>query len=278
MSTILSLTGTVNFEKRDIDSLLAAKIIALVEQDNSVGGSQALSSSGGFIGAGEIENASKLFVGRGLIEAFTETSAKTNMQRIAVAGQRAVEENDTDFFTAKDLTAQFKTAGISSANLARDIRKAISQGLIYAETGAKGQYRLTEKAFTGFREGFDQIKLPSPRVSTKKSRAGGATTKVEVSDEVKNLKIETTLEGYPDYYEFKVKGERIMWLLAFASNSGLESLNSKEIEYLARTVSDQIDASSVPALTVVALKKSMLAKHANKYRILHKGLTYLQGK
>ncbi len=275
MATKLTLQGTVNYVKYDIGGFLAAKIIALVEQEGASDQTAPQQFSTNFIeGNG---TASNIFAGKGLIEAFNMTGAKTNMQRIAVAGQRAMEENNSDIFTPKDVMEQFRSGGISSKNIARDIRKTVSQGLIYAETGKKGHFKVTEVAQQAFKEGFSQVKLNPARTTAKKSRKGGVVTKVEISEEVRKMPIQVSMDGYSDYHDYKMKGERIIWLLAFAEGHSVTELNSKEIEFLSRAVSDQIDSSAVPALTASAIKKGFLAKQENKYRVLHKGKVYLKG-
>jgi hypothetical protein len=67
-----------------------------------------------------------------------------------------------------------------------------------------------------------------------------------------------------------------MWLLIFAGNHGVNSLNSKEIEYLSKELRDQITSSSIAALTTPAIKKGYIAKSGTEFRVLHEGDLFIK--
>lgn len=272
MSTNLKLTGSIEYE-REIDNFLAAKVIALVEQNESGSFEGAstprVSQSGALeahIGAGETR-----FAGRSLIQAFKETEAKTKSQKVAVAGYRAIEESGGSAFTPKQIIEQFRTAGEGTKNLDREIRKAVAGGLIFSETGKKSSYKITEIAIAAFDKGFSQIKVTASRTGVRQTKGSRSTLKLEISEEVKQMLIQSSMEGYPNYHELSTKSERIIWILIFAARNKVLSLNSKEIEYISKEVRDQIIAPSVPALTNASIKNGYIAKSANKYRLLHDG-------
>jgi hypothetical protein len=252
MSTKLTLSGDVTYEG-EIDNFVAAKVIALVEQGE--GYQQPSQAAGGIT--------------------MLSTGGKTNPQRIAVAGQRSMEESGDETFTSKDISEQLRSGGFSSKNLGRDMSKAVSQGLIFSVTGHRGQYKITDIAKNAFKEGFDQVKSIAPR-TPRKSRRGGVAQKLEIAEAVKKLPAEVSLEGYPDYHNLKMKGNRMVWLLVFAAAHGVESLNAREIEYLSRQIGDQISPTSIPSLALSSIRRGLVAKGEGKFRPLEKGKVYLR--
>jgi len=275
MTTKLTLSGDISYDG-ELDNFLAAKVIAMVEQGENLSQPAQTAQSKNFLST-TIQQPAGLFADRSLVEAFTLTGAKTNPQRIAVAGQRSMEENGSEVFTSKDVIEQFRSGGVFSKNLARDMRKAVGQGLIFSVTGQRGQYKITDIARTAFKEGFEQARLLAPRTSNKKTRRGGVTQKLEVSDSVMKLPAGVSQEGYADYHDLKMKGDRLVWLLVFAANRGVDGLNSKEIEYLTRQVGDHINPTSIPGLTLSSIRKGLIAKSGAKFRSLEKGKVYLKG-
>lgn len=269
MSTKLTLSGDVTYEG-EVDNFVAAKVIALVEQGESY--HQPSQTTG--VGVSMLPTG-MMFADRSLVEAFELTGAKTNPQRIAVAGQRSMEETRSETFTSKDILEQLRSGGFSSKNLGRDMGKAVHQGFIFSVTGQRGQYKVTDIAKNAFKEGFDQIKSVASR-TTRKSRRGGVTHKLEVAEAVKKLPAEVSLEGYPDYHELNMKGNRMVWLLVFAAENGVDSLNAREIEYLSRQVGDQISPTSIPSLALSAIRRGLVAKSEGKFRSLEKGKAYLK--
>ena len=219
MTTKLTLSGDVTYEG-NIDNFVAAKVIALVEQGEGYQQPNQTSDRLTMLPTGV------MFADRSLVEACDLTGAKTNSQKIAVAGQRSMEESGNETFTTKDISEQFRSGGFSSKNLTRDMRKAVHQGLVFSVTGQRGQYKVTDIAKNAFKDGFDQIKSLVPRTNNRKSRRGGATQKLEISENVKKLPAEVSLDGYPNYHELKMKGNRMIWLLAFAESQGVDSLKS----------------------------------------------------
>jgi hypothetical protein len=269
MTTKLTLSGDISYEG-NIDNFLAAKVIALVEQGESYNSSAQTDRDANILPSGG------MFADRSLLESFSLTGATTNPQKIAVAGQRSMEEGGSESFTSKDIAEQFRSGGVSSKNLGRDLSMAVRQGLIFSVTGQRGQYKLTDIAKTGFKEGFDEVKLLKASSSKRKSRKGGVVQRLDVSDEVKNLPAEVSQGGYPDYHDLKMKGNRMVWLLIFAADHGIQSLNSREIEYLSRQVGDQISPTSISSLALPAIRRGLVAKTEGKFRPLEKAKTFLR--
>lgn len=269
MSTKLVLSGDVAYEG-DIDNFVAAKVIALVEQGDSYSQASQVSEETTSLPAGI------MFSDRSLVEVFDYTGAKTNPQRIAVAGQKSMEETGSETFTTKDIAEQFRSAGFSSKNLARDVAKAVRQGLIFSPTGKRGQYKVTDIAKQAFKDSFDQVKSLAPKPISRRSRRGGVTQKQEVSEAVRELPSEVSLDGYQDYFSYTTKGDHMIWLLTFAATHGVESLNPKEIEIMSRRIGDQISPSSIPSLALSAIRRGLIAKSEGNFRVLEKGKIYLQ--
>jgi hypothetical protein len=114
-----------------------------------------------------------------------------------------------------------------------------------------------------------------PAVRSRKSVSSGKQ-KIKVSDEVSAMEIIPNETGFPEYWNLKNKGHRILWILGYAHNNKVQSLIPKEIEYLAAKLRDNISASNVNALTGALVKKGLVATAAKKYRILQPGIGFLQ--
>jgi hypothetical protein len=276
MTTKLSLTGSISYEA-EINNFVAAKIIALVEQDSQISAEEQQSTFTPELGLLDSPpRESKRFAGRSLVEIFEEIGAKVKPYQVVVAGYRSMEESGEEWFSSKQIIEQFRSAGVNPKNLDREIKRAISMGLAYTATGEKGKYKVTEKAIKAFDNGFNDLKLKTMKSANGRSKRVGSTIKLEISEAVQKLPIEVSLENYPGYYNLKVKSERIMWLLIFAGNHGVNSLNSKEIEYLSKELRDQITSSSIAALTTPAIKKGYIAKSGTEFRVLHEGDLFIK--
>ena len=278
MSTFVHLTGDITYEKA-INNAVAAKVIAVIEQ----GIVEAVATESKVVPSHELSTdeqstqALKLSA-KSLTETFESMGAHDLSQKIAVAGLRAMEERGTDSFTWKAIAEQLKTVGIAIKNPSRELKKAIDRSYIYIVTGQKGVYKHTELLAKAVAHGFASIKQPRIRQIPLSRHQTNSHRKLQITDAVSSLPIEGQFAGLPDYYSLANKSDRVLWLLIYASRNGLTGLNSKEIEWLASVLRDNISATSVPALTLHATKRGYIARNDNLYRSLQKGESYILGR
>ncbi len=150
----------------------------------------------------------------------------------------------------------------------------INLNYIYDE--GEGQYSLTDFGLQAIKEKFtssnDEV------ISSRKNRRGGIIPgKKMVSEEVKNLPMQATGQNnLPDYWKLTSKGQRILWLLAYAQKNNIDGLTTSEIDSLGSRLRDSIEAKNINPLTTGLYKKGYLTSHQGKYRILQPGIDFLK--
>jgi predicted transcriptional regulator len=203
-----------------------------------------------------------------------ESGAKTNPQKIAVLGKYLLAR-DQHSFSAKEIQELLKKTGESlPRNFGRDLREAVRSGFIFEDQDMQGQYVLTEMGVEATERGFKVVKGLSAARSRKNGSSG--KQKIKISDGVSALEITPNEAGFPEYWNLKNKGHRILWILGYAHNHQISSLIPKEIEFLATRLRDNISASGVNALTGALVKRGFVAAATKQYRILQPGISFLQ--
>ena len=211
-------------------------------------------------------------------QAILEANAKTNVEKIVVLADYLCKQNNQSSVSPKEIRMAFKRAGERlPGNFNRDLKSA-DDLYLFEDPDKKGEYKLTDFSKEAIRNGFSvqNSKIKTKRPSSQKK--ANINRKRIVNEEVEDLQISPKLEGFPDYWNLKKKGERILWIVAFADKKGINGLTTSEIELLASRLRDKILANQFTSLTHKLFKESCLTKHGNKVKVLKHGLDYLNGR
>lgn len=273
MSVKITINGDgLSFEK-ETDMHRAGQIIAFLSSDVTADASVVRaypSSPVAALGMGETRRKSPR-------QALSESDAKTNAEKIVVLANFICTQKGMETFSPKEIQIEFKRAGESlPKNLTRDFMTAVAQG--YVLENDEGDYSLTDLGLEVVEEGFSGRQKSVKNGSTKKRKGGSKAKKTtSLREEVTNLEITPHLNGYPEYWSYTVKGSRILWLLAYASENNItDGLSPSEVEYLASKLKDQIKTSAFTALTESNVKKGYMTITKSGAKILKIGEDFLK--
>lgn len=273
MSVKITISGDgLSFEK-DTDMHRAGQIIAFLSSDVAVDASIVRAyptSPVAVLGVGETRRKSPR-------QALSESDAKTNAEKIVVLASFICTQKGVETFSPKEIQIEFKRAGESlPKNLTRDFMTAVAQGYILEND--EGDYSLTDLGLEVIEGGFTGVQKTTKNNSSKKRKGGSKAKKsTPIREEVTNLEITPQLNGYPDYWSYTVKGSRILWLLAYASDNNIsDGLSPSEVEYLASRLKDQIKIGSFTALTESSTKKGYMTTVKGCAKILKIGEDFLR--
>ena len=273
MSVKITINGEgLSFEK-ETDMHRAGQIIAFLSSDVAVDASAVRaypSSPIAVLGVGETQRKSPR-------QALSESDAKTNAEKIVVLANFICIQKGVGSFSPKEIQVEFKRAGESlPKNLTRDFMTAVVQGYILEND--EGDYSLTDLGLEVVEGGFSNIQKTTKNGASKKRRSGSKAKKTTtIREEVTSLEITPQLNGYPDYWSYTVKGSRILWLLAYATENNIsDGLSPSEVEYLASKLKDQIKTGAFTALTGSNIKKGCMTTTKGYSKILKIGEDFLK--
>lgn len=272
MSVKITISGDGLSFERETDMHKAGQIIAFLSNDATMGMTTADPYSPAPVAVlGTSENRRK-----SPRQALMESDANTNAEKIVVLANFICERNGVDTFSPKEVQVEFKKAGEPlPKNLTRDFNTAITQGFILEND--EGDYSLTDLGLEVVTSGFGDYRQVAGGGTTKKRKGGKSKKVTTVREEVTELEITPQMEGFPDYWNFTVKGTRILWLLAFASENNVsDGLTPVEVEYLASKLKDQIKPGDFTALTKNNIKKGYLTVKNGHAKILKIGEDFLK--
>lgn len=272
MSVKITINGEGLSFERETDMLKAGQIIAFLSNDTSVKvmTSEAYSPTPvAVLGTGDVRRKSPR-------QALMESDAKTNPEKIVVLANFICERNGVDTFSSKELQVEFKKAGEPlPKNMTRDFKTAVAQGYILEND--EGDYSLTDLGLEVINVGFGGYQKTTGGGGVKKRKGGTGKKTTTVREEVTNLELTPQMEDYPDYWTLTVKGSRILWLLAYASEQNIrEGLTPVEVEYLASKLKDQIKPGDFTALTKNNTKKGYMTNSKGYTKILKNGEDFLK--
>jgi hypothetical protein len=264
MAVKINIEGEGLSFEAETDIVRAAQIIAFVKVENTSGRERQGVLLGGAVSATSSSP--------GL--ALAQSAAKANVQRIAVLGQYICNRDQSSTFSAREVQELMKRAGVPlPKNFSRDLKDTVRANFIYEE--GEGQYSLTEFGVQSIQQKFansDEV----PASASRKKRNGGAGKRV-LSEQVQNLVIDVNGNGKgPDYWNLTNKGQRVLWILKKANDLGVDGLSTSEIETLGLRVRDRIEAKNVMSLTSGMVKKGFMTQIQGKYRILQKGIDFIE--
>lgn len=198
--------------------------------------------------------------------AIAKTGAKTNPQKIvALAFYIGATSVNQKLFSVDDILACFKKAGESTPkNINRDFRDAVSAGYVYQEE--KGVYRLLSSVDEVPSEGFKKLKR-------KKSAAtsGGSRVKLVVRDEVKNARILTSIEGYPDYFKLDSRSDQVLWVVEYLKSEGVDGVNRAEVVYFTKKIGGKITSQNFTNSNMPNVKESYIYVESDLIKLTPKG-------
>ncbi len=204
-----------------------------------------------------------------------EATAKTNVQKIAVIA-KYLKDRNREVFVRSEIVEEFRRAGeISPKNIGRDIKETVIAGYICESPDQTGEYYLTNEGERAVVEKFTMEKESKKSKPKTKKTKSTASSSEPTNTSLKALMFIPKIDGVPPYWNMK-KSDRIHWILFAAKDHKIEELTSKDIEYVAKALGDNIPSSNVDALSSANRKQSRLHKNGTTYRILQPGIDHLQ--
>jgi hypothetical protein len=203
-------------------------------------------------------------------EIIESSNAKTYAQKITAIAVYFKEQLGQSIFTPQEFKIQFKKMGDEPKNFTRDINTALSFQYIHCTDTVTEQYELTDKGENAVRDGF------TGAVVKKNLRTKKTSVSKSIRDEVKSMEISGDMEGFPDYSSLSTKGDKILWLLAYADKKEVSTLSPGEVDYLSQRLRDCVESSGFTALNGKNIKNSFVKKTALGFQIQKRGYEYLK--
>jgi len=198
------------------------------------------------------------------------SNAKTYAQKITALAMYLKEQLGQNVFTPQELKILFKKMGDEPKNFTRDLNTALEFQYVFCVDSITEQYELTHKGTEEVRGGFTGI------VAKKNSGIKKTVGSKSVRDEVNVIEIVGALDEFPDYHKLTTKGDKILWLLAYADKKGVNALSSAEIDLLSSKLRNRIESGGFTALNAKNIKNSFVIRTATGFQIQKRGLDYLK--
>jgi hypothetical protein len=208
-------------------------------------------------------------------EAIVASGATTNPEKITVLADYCASLQNHAPVTRQEVKMHFGKAGERiPRNFNRDWKEAVTLGYICEDPEQKDHFYVTSSGRFAIENQFNQeaksktTRRKSPKRNINKGKKG-------IAPEVEALEISLQWPGVLNYFDLN-KGQRILWILAYADNQGIAALSPAEVEVLSGKLKDSIPARSFSALTEAIFKKGLITRSGNdKYKILRPGLDFL---
>jgi hypothetical protein len=271
----ISITGKLTYSD-EITISQATQIVAFLNPDENgegadLGGSL-LEGSSKSKKAKQVENAR---------EAIEISGALKNPEKIVALGAYVLQDGG-ETFKAEDVKAQFRRARETApGNFTRDLSLAIANGWIAED--APGEYYLTNKVEGILGGGFSFSKSGG---ATKTSRARATapkkakvtSSKPEVFASIDEFPI--VMDGFPPYSKLKTNRDKMLWVVQFAKNQGINGLSNKAIEWLTDHLGDGVPNKQISAAFNTAKTPNGYVNRSTQdqsIRITEAGQAYLAG-
>jgi hypothetical protein len=205
--------------------------------------------------------------------AIAQTRAKTNPQKIvALAYYLGATSTNQRHFTTDEILACFKKAGESTPkNINRDFREAVAAGYVFQEE--KGTYRLLSSVDSVQSEGFKKV---AKKRATTSASGSQSKTKLVVRDEIKNMRISTSMDGHHDFFAIKSRADQILWVVEYTKTLGVDGVNRFEIIDFVKKVGGDITSKNFTASNVPNVKNGYIYSEQEVLRLTPKGQTQLK--
>ena len=274
--TKISITGKLTYSD-EITISQATQIVAFLNPDEDrdgadLGGSL-LDGSSKSKKTKQVENAR---------EAIEVSGALKNPEKIVALGAYVLQDGG-ETFKAEDVKAQFRRARETApGNFPRDLSLAIANGWIAED--APGEYYLTNRVegilggdFSFSKSGGGAAKTPRTRATTPK-KAKGTSSKPEVFASIDEFPI--VMDGFPPYSKVKTNRDKMLWVVQFAKNQGINGLSNKAIEWLTDHLGDGVPNKQISAAFNSAKTPNGYVNRSTQdqsIRITEAGQAYLAG-
>jgi len=203
-------------------------------------------------------------------EIIINSGAKTYPQKIAALGVYLRDQVGQTSFSSQDIKVIFKKMGDEPRNFTRDLKSAMELQYVICTDPANEQYELTDKGAEAVAESFSG-KATKKSVGSKRSVVSNG-----VREEVRQLEMVGTLENFPEYHALATKGDKILWLMAFADKKGVNALTPTEVDFMSGELRDKVDAKGFTALNQRNIKNAFVSKTTTGFQIQKKGSDHLK--
>jgi hypothetical protein len=198
------------------------------------------------------------------------SGAKTYPQKVVAIAVYLRDQLGQQQFTSQEIKTALKKMGDEPGNFGRDLRSAQDLQYIICVDEAADVYELTDK-------GAEEVASSFAGGSAKKSAtAKRPPVSKGVSDEVRAFDFGGGLEGFPDYHKLQTKGDKILWLLAYADAKSVKSLTPTEVDFLSTELRDRVEGKGFTALNQRNMRNNFVLKKSDGFQIQHKGLEHLK--
>lgn len=201
-------------------------------------------------------------------DVIVQSGAKTYPQKIVALAMYLRNQLGQETFTPQEVRIIFKKMGDEPRNFTRDFKAAIDLQYVACTDSINDQYELTSKGAEALEGGFAAEKIK--KIGTK-HRIGIKG----IRDEVKTMEITSTLDGYPDYFKFQTKADKILWLLKYAETKQVSTLTPPEISELSAHLREKIEVRDFASHNKRNIIKGFVCKTAAGFQLQKKGLDYL---
>lgn len=204
-------------------------------------------------------------------DAIDSLQAKTNPQKIvALSLYLGATSANGVIIEYSQVLAEFTNAGEKTPkNISRDVNDAVSAGYLYPTS--KTSFRLLLSADTVPEQGFKTVKR---RRSAPKNRDKASAPKLEIRAEVLNMPIVTSLDGYMDYFDLKLRSDQIVWILKYAEGHKIAGLNRLEIINVSSRIGGDIDSKAFTASNKANVKNGYVSLTGSQFALTAKGNKY----
>lgn len=204
-------------------------------------------------------------------EAILSAGASTNAQKIAVLAQYILQDGAKRTFNSAEIKPLFARAGEPTPkNFSRDMQDAVRACYIFESLEQSGEYELSEKVHELINTKFQSETDKVPRKKTGNRTSSGG--KKEINASLKELEYVTHMEGLTPFHSLTTKGQKILWILAYAKNNGVDALSTSEVEFIANKLNDNITTSMFSGLNEGNEKRGYVSRKNDKYKILQSGI------
>ncbi len=205
-------------------------------------------------------------------EVIVTSGAKTYPQKIAALAVYLKNQVGQNSFTPQELKLIFKKMGDEPKNFTRDLKIAVELGYVTCIDPTTESYELTDK-------GIEVVKGVFSQKTTKKSMS---SKRMPISngirDEIKGMEVVGTCQNLPEYHDLLTKADKILWLLAYSDQKGVNSLTPTEVDHMSGVLRDRVESKGFTALNARNIKNSFVSKTISGFQIQKKGFDYLQSK
>jgi len=272
-TVVIQITGSGLSFQGKTDVFKAGQVIAFLHAPS--GRSGPISPSSASLTTSPVLTSRGMISGKSPREFIVESGAKTNPQKILALAKYWMDlgGGTKETFSLSDIRPLFSKAGEPlPGNLSRDAQAAVR--LSYIHDQGDEEYIITNTGLQALDESFQNESADRPKPA-RKQRSSEAK-KSDIRENVKTMEITVTMSDFPSYWDLKTKNLRILWILEYAAQKGVDGLHRPEICFLASKVRDAIVQNNLSGLTETSVRKGYLVQQGDIMRITQPGVNFLK--